>query len=82
MSDLTATNCGCSSSCGNGGFGNSIWLILLLSMCGGTGNSCGGGGGLFNGLSCGGGGDSCEMLMTILLLSCICGGNSGSGCGC
>jgi hypothetical protein len=84
MSDLTATNCGCSSSCGNNGFGSLIWIFLLSSMCGGNGNSCGGGGSLFGGLNFGGGsGDSCDMLMTLLLLSCICGGgNSGSGCGC
>ena len=48
MSDLTATGCGCGTSANNGcGCGNNsiIWIILLLSCCGG----CGCGGSLFGG---------------------------------
>lgn len=83
MSDLTATNCGCTSTtnrCGNGIFGgnNCIWIILLLLFCGGNGcgnDSCGCGAGLF------GGGDNnncCEWIIWILLISCFCGNGCGS----
>ncbi len=43
MSDLAATNCGCGCGCENsnttGGCCNWIWIILLLSCCGGCGNN-------------------------------------------
>lgn len=71
MSDLAATNCGCGCETrNNGGCGNIIWIILLLSCCGGWGNnnSCGGGWG----------NDSCIWI--ILLLFCCGGwGNNGGG---
>ncbi len=88
MSDLTATNCGCNNSCGNGtsntsglfGGNNCIWLILLLLFCGG--NGCGSNGiSLLSGNGCGNDGNSCcEWIIWLLILSSICGG-SGSGCG-
>ncbi len=71
MSDLAATNCGC--SCNEGGCSSIIWIILLLGCCGNgsffSGNGCGNG--------CGGCGDN---LWIILLLLCCCG--NGGGCGC
>ncbi len=78
MSDLSATNCGCNNNCGNT-FGNNgcnwIWIILLLSCCGGCGNN-----GILGGNSCGCGCDnnnnSCEWLIWILLISCFCGNNN------
>ena len=78
MSDLSATNCGCNNSCNtNSGTGNNfLWIILLLSCCGGNGlfgNGCGG-----NNNSC------CESIIWLLLLSNCSGGNGlfGNGCGC
>lgn len=71
MSDLAATNCGCecNSGCNSfGGGGNLIWLILILSLCGGNGL----GGGSCNS-GCGGNG-GCDIIWIIILLSC-CGGN-------
>ena len=45
MSDLAATNCGCGCETANNNCGcgnNIIWIILLLSCCGGWGhNGCG-----------------------------------------
>lgn len=81
MSDLTATNCGCSNNsrnnnCGLGG--SCIWIILLLFACGGN-NGCGcgcGNNGIFNS---GDNGNCCDWIIWILLLSCFCGNN---GCGC
>ncbi len=79
MSDLTATNCGCSNNCGNNiGFGNGcnwIWIILLLSCCGngngilGNNNGCGCDNGCSNN-------NGCEWIIWILLLSCFCGNNN------
>ncbi len=83
MSDLTATNCGCSNDCScsrnNNIFGcdscSIIWIILLLSCFCGSGNgSCGTG--LFSGNDGNGG---CCWIIWILLLSSFCGNNS---CGC
>ena len=96
MSDLTATNCGCNTSTtyGNNGCGcgnNFIWIILLLSCCGGNNGLFGGGNGCGNscGNGCGmgfGGGNSCEWLIWILLISCFCGGGNAASnndsCGC
>ena len=45
MSDLAATNCGCSNDNGCG-CNNIIWIILLLCCCGG---GCGNGNGSFLG---------------------------------
>ena len=73
MSDLAATNCGCSCESGNG-CSSLIWLILILSCCGGSGMGFGGG----CGDSCGGGNDSCMWI--ILLLLCCSGGCGGSIC--
>ena len=86
MSDLTATNCGCNNN-GVGGcisFGNYYWIILLLLFCNGNGNGCGilgGGNGCGNGCGIMGGNDnnSCEWLIWILLISCLCGNNNGCG---
>lgn len=73
MSDLAATNCGCSN---DNGCNNIIWIILLLCCCGG----CGNGNGSFLG------GNSCSEAIWIILLLCCCGGcggnNNGNGCGC
>ncbi len=77
MSDLTAANCGCnncSSTFGNNNGCNWIWIILLLSCCGGNN------GGFLGSNSCGCGCDnnnnSCEWLIWILLISCFCGNNN------
>ena len=88
MSDLTATNCGCSNSStfgGNSGCSWIIWILLLSCICGGNnGGGCGFGNilGGNNGCGCndGCGNNSCEWLIWILLLSCFCGGNNGSRC--
>ena len=70
MSDLAATNCGC--GCENeGGCSSILWLIILLSCCGG----CNGGFGFGRG-NCGNG-YGCESIIIIILLLCCCGnGNS------
>ncbi len=66
MSDLAATNCGC-----NEGNSNSIiWIILLLSCCGGCN-----GGSTFSGNGCGGL-DSCWIILLLLLCGGGCNGNS------
>lgn len=74
MSDLSATNCGCNNggSRSSNGFSNIIWIILLLSFCGGCGNNG-------NGISLFGGDNNsgCENLILLLLvLSCCCGNNN------
>lgn len=75
MSDLTATNCGCNNGTSNAssnGCSSLIWIIILLSLCGG----CGG-----NGLSLANNNDNgCETLIILLLLLSCCGGNN-NGCG-
>ncbi|MBD5551036.1 MAG: chorion class high-cysteine HCB protein 13 [Lachnospiraceae bacterium] len=76
MSDLTATNCGCGNMGRSGcGCSNIIWIILLLSLCGGNGNDdCGCND---NGLFGLGGNGGCECIIWILLLlSC---GGCGNG---
>lgn len=89
MSDLTASSCGCGNTArNNNGCGcEIIWIIILLSLCGGNGTSLFGGN---NGCGCGCGGNgislfngdnsSCDWLILLLLLSCFCGGNNGCGC--
>lgn len=79
MSDLTATNCGCSNNCNNNCGNNFIWIILLLFCCNGNGNGLLGGScgcdNNNNNNNCG-----CDIIILILLLSC-CGGNNGCfGC--
>ncbi|MCH5269789.1 MAG: chorion class high-cysteine HCB protein 13 [Lachnospiraceae bacterium] len=72
MSDLTASNCGCSGNDGRSGFGNNlIWIILLLAFCNGNNNGIG----LLNNND-GWGNNSCDLLIWILLISCLC----GNGC--
>lgn len=76
MSDLTATACGCNTSVNsNNGCNSIIWIIILLSLCGG----CGNGTSLFgnNGSDCG-----CESIIWILLLLSFCGNGNSLGCGC
>ena len=73
MSDLAATNCGCGCETANNNCGcgnNIIWIILLLSCCGGWGHK---GCGFCNDNSC---------IWIILLLFCCggWGGNSGGFC--
>ena len=84
MSDLVATNCnnGCGYS-GGSGCSNIIWILLLLSCCGGN-NGCGTG---FGNIFGGGDNDCCSLIWILLLLSCCGGGstfsgNNGCGCGC
>lgn len=75
MSDLTATNCGCSNSCNRSSNGcGCMWIILLLLFCG---NGCGNGISGLSGDGCGN--SSCDWLIWILLISCFCG-NNNSGC--
>ena len=71
MSDLAATGC-CNNDCGcgnntglfNGGDGCScMWVILLLLFCGGNGST----------FSNCGNNSSCDLLILILLISCLCG---------
>lgn len=75
MSDLSATGCGCgTSNASNNGCSSIIWIILLLSCCGGYGN----GSSLFNGGSdCG-----CDSIIWILLILSCCGNGNSLGCGC
>lgn len=75
MSDLTATNCGCNNGCNNGfgGCESIIWLIILLSCCGGNGW-----GNFGSGCGCGDN-NGCNNILWILILLCCCGGNN---CGC
>lgn len=74
MSDLAATNCGCECGGNNTSWNmsgnNWIWIILLLSCCGGS--SCG-----FSARDNGGCG--CDSIWLILFLLCCCGNNNG-GC--
>ncbi len=72
MSDLAATNCGCGCDNSNG-CSNIIWILLLLSCCGGNGSFLNGNGGCGNG---------CDSIWIILLILCCCGGNGGSNGGC
>lgn len=71
MSDLAATNCGC--SCNEGGCNSILWIIILLSCCG-NGTSLLGGSGCGSGMN-----GCCDNLWIILLLLCCCG--NGGGCG-
>ena len=68
MSDLAATNCGCSSEGGCNGC-SIIWILLLLSCCGGCG--------------CGNNNNGCnsDCWLVLILLFC-CGGWNNNGCGC
>lgn len=70
MSDLSATNCGCGCEevRNNGGCGNFLWIIILLSCCGG----CNGFGNGFGG--CGNGGCGDNNCLWLILLLCCCGG--------
>lgn len=70
MSDLAATNCGC--SCNEGGCNSILWIILLLGCC------CGNGSSIFSGNGCGCGCDNNLWLILILLFCC----GNGNGCGC
>lgn len=75
MSDLTATHCGCNNAVNNNsGCGSWIWILILLSCCGGCGNSGDGCG--IGGLCGGGNGGGCDSIIWILVLLCCCGGNS------
>ncbi|MCI6019027.1 MAG: chorion class high-cysteine HCB protein 13 [Clostridiales bacterium] len=66
MSDLAATQC-CNNDCGcsnsNNGF-SWIWILILLSCCGGCGN------GIFSR----GGHDNDDCCWIIILLLIFCGG--------
>ena len=75
MSDLAATNCGCND--GGNNCCSIIWIIILLSLCGGCGNN--GSGFNFGNNGCGGN-DGCGCLWIILLLL-FCGGGCGGGNG-
>ena len=92
MSDLTASNCGCDNDnrcgCNNNVFGGNsnswIWIILLLSCCGGCGNGFfGGNNNCGCGCGCGTdtisnfGGNSCIWIIILLF---FCGGGNNNGC--
>ncbi len=64
MSDLVATNCGCGGN--DNGCSSIIWIILLLSLCGGNGSP-------FSNDGCGS--DNSCIWIILLLLCC------GNGCG-
>ncbi|MGI6096023.1 MAG: chorion class high-cysteine HCB protein 13 [Lachnospiraceae bacterium] len=81
MSDLAATNCGCgcddncNGGCGRSLFGGDscqsiIWILILLSCCGGSGWGMG-----HNDDCCGCGNNSCLWII-ILLFFC----NGGCNC--
>lgn len=78
MSELTATQCPCSGGGrSSSGCSSIIWIIILLSICGGNGDSgCGFGLGNF-GNGCGGDNNCCELIILLLVLSSCC----GNGCG-
>ncbi len=76
MSDLAATNCGCSNDNGCG-CNNIIWISYFCAAAAAdvemaTGSFLGGNG--------------CSEAIWIILLLCCCGGyggnNNGNGCGC
>lgn len=71
MSDLAATQC-CNNDCGcstrNNGF-SWIWILILLSCCGGCGNNSGWGLGRS-------GDDDCCWIIILILLFCGCGNNN------
>ncbi len=70
MSDLTASQCGCSTS-DNGCCNILIWIILLSCICGKDSGGCGCGmGNGFFGNGCGCGDNS--IIWIILLLVCCC----------
>lgn len=83
MSDLSATQCGCSGNDRSGfGCGNWIWIILIIyflnNCCGGDSrdDSCGcgcGGSGLSNLFGGNGNGSCCEWIILLLVLSSCCG---------
>lgn len=85
MSELTATQCGCSrDNCSNNNSGCSswIWIIILLFFCGGCGNNndcgCGFGGmgNFFGGNGCDNGNSCCEWIIILILLFSCCGNNN------
>ena len=81
MSDLAATSC-CNNDCGCQTSNNNdwncsswIWIILLLSCCGGCGNTGCGNRTELNNIF--GGNDCNSIIILILLLSCCgCGSNN------
>lgn len=82
MSDLTSSNCGC-RNCNSGNNcmgGNNYMLLLLLTFCGGFGSNCGGCSSCNNDCDSSGCNNCCEMLIWIMLLSCMCGNGNGSCC--
>lgn len=68
MSDLAATNCNTGCDCnGDNGCSCIIWILLLLTFCGGNNG--------FGGCGCGNNDSNC--IIWILLILCFCGnGNS------
>lgn len=88
MGDLSSCGCnecnarsnnGCDNGCGSSRSGNSMWWIIILIFFCGCGNNNSGLFGLGNN-SCGCGDNDdngcCNILIWIILLSCIC----GNGC--
>lgn len=68
MSDLTATQCGCSRQ-GGSSCSNILWIVLILSMCNHDNDMP-----LFgNGR---GDNDGCQCILLLLLLTCCGGCNS------
>ncbi|MDD6202694.1 MAG: chorion class high-cysteine HCB protein 13 [Lachnospiraceae bacterium] len=72
MSDLTATHCGCAQNNDNG-CGGFFWIIILLFLCGGCGNSS------HSGCGCGDNDNGCSWIIWLLILFCCCG-NGNFGC--
>ncbi|MCI6006443.1 MAG: hypothetical protein SOY73_12570 [Blautia sp.] len=89
MSDLAATNCGCSeercercgcdNNCSNGWFGfghnNCSCILWIIILFALCGNNNWGG----NNCGCGNNGDCCWIIIVLLLL---CGNGFGNNCGC
>ena len=80
MSELTATQCGCSreNSSNNCGCNSWIWIIIILFFLGGCSDNgnCGCGGmSLFNNSGCDNGNNCCEWIIILVLLFCCCGNN-------
>ncbi|MCM1183724.1 MAG: chorion class high-cysteine HCB protein 13 [Roseburia sp.] len=78
MSDLTASNCGCNNTNSLSDNGCSwIWILILLSCCGGCGN------GLFGNSGCGcNDNNGCSNWIWLLILLSFCGGWGNGNCGC
>ncbi|MBP1755617.1 MAG: hypothetical protein H6Q59_2015 [Firmicutes bacterium] len=73
MSDMSTTSCTRNNNCDNGL--SPIFLILMLTMCGGSGGLFGGGcGGGQGGCGFGGCDNGLDGILPLILILSLCGG--------